>query len=150
MPNHEAQRTGKFNPVYESATDIPAHLDIPKHIIPHTTFHGIRLTVFVLDSGSAALAGHLLEALAELGIGLGDGFPFLILILILVLVLVLDFSLRLGLGLGLVLRVWRRAVGGGLGFGLRGYVAGFGRWVSVGRVYGWFGMLAGLVNSDSR
>lgn len=129
-----------LNPVYESATDIPAQLDIPKHIIPHTTFHGIRLTVFVLDSGSAALAGHLLETLAELGIGLGDGFPFLILIL--VLGLLLGFSLRLRLGLSLVLRVWRGAVGGGLGFGLGGYVAGFGRWVSVGCVYGWFRMLA--------
>lgn len=48
--------------------------DISKHIIPHASLHGIRLTVLVLYTRSTALAGVLLETLAELGVFLGDGF----------------------------------------------------------------------------
>ena len=50
--------------------------NIPKHVIPHTALHGIRLPILVLNPSSSAFTGHLLEFLAQLFVGLGDGFAF--------------------------------------------------------------------------
>jgi hypothetical protein len=47
-----------------------------EHVASYATLHGIRLAIFIFNSGGSSISRHLFQALAKFGVGLGDGFGF--------------------------------------------------------------------------